>query len=149
MLRTLEERDKYHWPDFVKPHVHTENCTRNDTTGYSPYELMFGRQSRLPIDLVLGIHPEGENHQTHSEYVKGLHQRLQESYSLAAKHSQKMGEKNKARFDKTVRAAEIVEGDRVLMKNVNIRGKHKLADRWEKSCCCQADRRQSCLCGQT
>lgn len=80
MLGTLEERDKYHWRDFVKPLVQAYNCKRNDTTGYSPYEAMFGRQPRLPIDLVLGIHPDMGNHKTHSEYVKGLRQRLQESY---------------------------------------------------------------------
>lgn len=132
MLGTLEDKDKYHWRDFVKPLVHAYNCTRHDTTGYSPYQLMFGRQPRLPIDLVLGIHPDMGTHKTHSEYVKGLRQRLQESYSLAAKNSQKMGEKNKARFDKKVRAAELFEGDRVLVRNVNIRGKHKLSDRWEQ-----------------
>uniref|UniRef100_A0A8C5DDV5 Gypsy retrotransposon integrase-like protein 1 n=1 Tax=Gouania willdenowi TaxID=441366 RepID=A0A8C5DDV5_GOUWI len=132
MLGTLEERDKQHWRDFVKPLVHAYNCTRNDTTGYSPYELMFGRQPRLPIDLILGIHPDNGNHKTHSEYVRGLRQRLQESYTLASKSSLKMGEKNKARFDKKVRAAELFEGDRVLVRNVNIRGKHKLADRWEQ-----------------
>lgn len=43
-----------------------------------------------------------------------------------------MGGKNKARFDKKVKAAELLEGDRVLVRNVNIRGKHKLADRWEQ-----------------
>ncbi|CAI5680231.1 unnamed protein product [Oreochromis niloticus] len=87
---------------------------------------------RLPVDLVLGIQPDMASHKTHSEYVKGLRQRLQESYSLAAKNAKKMGEKNKARFDREVRAAELLEGDRVLVRNMNIRGKHKLADRWEQ-----------------
>lgn len=95
---------------------------KNDTTGYSLYELLSGRQPKLPIDLVLGIHPDMGNHKTHSEYVKGLHQCLQVSYSLAAKHFQKMGEKDKARFDKKVRAAELFEGDRVLVRNVNMGG---------------------------
>lgn len=72
------------------------------------------------------------NHKTHSEYVKGLHQHLQKSYSLAAKTFKKMGGKNKARFDKKVRAAELLERDRFLVRNVNIRGKHKLEDRWEQ-----------------
>lgn len=132
MLGTLEEKDKHHWRDFVKPLVHAYNCTRNDATGYSPYELMFGRQPRLPIDLVLGIHPDMGNHKTHSEYVKGLRRRLQESYSLAAKNSRKIGEKNKARFNKKVKAAELLQGDRVFVRNMSIRGKHKLADRWEQ-----------------
>lgn len=133
MLGTLEDKDKYHWKDFVKPLVHAYNCTRNDTTGYSPYELMFGRQPRLPIDLVLGIQPKQDGCKTHSEYVKGLRQQLQDSYALASESSRKMGEKNKTRFDAKVRAAELVPGDRVLVRNVNLRGKHKLADRWEKA----------------
>ena len=132
MLGTLEDKDKYHWRDFVKPLVHAYNCTKNDTTGYSPYELLFGRQPRLPIDLVLGLTPDQIGFKSHSEYVKHLRQRLQDSYALASESSKKMGEKNKTRFDKKVRAAELVPGDRVLVKNVNIRGKHKLADRWEK-----------------
>lgn len=132
MLGTLEEKDKYHWRDFVKPLVHAYNCTRNNTTGYSPYELMFGRQPRLPVDLVLGIHSGTATHNTHSEYVKNLRLHLKESYSLAEKHSRKTEERNKVRFDKRVRAAELFEGDRVLVRNVNIRGKHKLADRWER-----------------
>ena len=133
MLGTLEDQDKQHWRDFVKPLVHAYNCTRNDTTGYSPYELMFGRQPTLPVDLILGIDNPNETHKTHSEYVQNLRQRLQESYTLAALNSKKAGERNKLRFDAKVRAAELVEGDRVLIRNVNIRGKHKLADKWEKS----------------
>ncbi|KAI3356510.1 hypothetical protein L3Q82_017717, partial [Scortum barcoo] len=31
LLGTLEEKDKQHWRDFVKPLVHAYNCTRNDT----------------------------------------------------------------------------------------------------------------------
>ncbi len=107
-------------------------CTRNDTTGYSPYELMFGRQAKLPLDLVFGINPPGERPRTHSEYVKKLLEHLQESYELAAENSRKMSEKNKARFDLKVRAAELMPGDRVLVRNLSVRGKHKLADRWEK-----------------
>lgn len=131
MLGTLEDKDKQHWRDFVKPLVHAYNCTRNYTTGYSPYELMFGRQPRLPVDFILAISPDTGNPQTHSEYVKNLRQRLQESYSLATESAQKSRDRNKVRFDKKVRAAGLLVGDRVLVRKVNIRGKHKLADRWE------------------
>ncbi|CAI5662959.1 unnamed protein product [Oreochromis niloticus] len=133
MLGTLEDKDKYHWRDFVRPLTHAYNCTRNDTTGYCPYELMFGRQPRLPVDLVLGTHPGKTSPKSYSDYVKSLRQNLQESYTLASEHSQKMGEKNKMRFDKKIKAAERFPGDRVLVRNVNVRGKHKLANRWEQN----------------
>ena len=45
MLGTLENKDKSHWREFVKPLVNAYNCTRNDVTGFSSYKLMFGRQS--------------------------------------------------------------------------------------------------------
>ncbi|KAL6476237.1 hypothetical protein MHYP_G00147360 [Metynnis hypsauchen] len=44
MLGTLRTEDKTHWRDFVKTLVHAYNCTKHDTTGFTPYELMFGRQ---------------------------------------------------------------------------------------------------------
>lgn len=54
-LGTLSEQEKGHWKDFAKPLVHAYNCTRNDTTGSAPYELMFGGQPRLPVDLAFGL----------------------------------------------------------------------------------------------
>lgn len=150
MLGTFEKKDKQHWRDFVRPVVHSYNCTRSDATGYSPYELMFGRQPILPVDLILGLKPPTETHTTHSDYVQNLCQRLKESYALAAENSRKSGERNKHRFDAKVKTADLVEGDRILVKNVNIRGKHKLANKWGKNHphCREADRWWSCVCNQ-
>lgn len=42
-------------------------------------------------------------------------------------------QKNKTRFDRTVTASELNIGDRVLVRNVRLRGKHKIADKWEST----------------
>uniref|UniRef100_A0A1A8F2I7 Gypsy retrotransposon integrase-like protein 1 n=2 Tax=Nothobranchius korthausae TaxID=1143690 RepID=A0A1A8F2I7_9TELE len=131
MLGTLEEKDKTQWHNYVKPLVHAYNCTRNDTTGFAPYELMFGRQPRLPVDLAFGLPLHCKNFQSHSEYVQKLKATLQESYKLATKNAQKMAEKNKMRYDTRVKPSRLGPGDRVLVRAVRLRGKHKLADRWE------------------
>lgn len=61
MLGTLESKQKSKWKDHVKPLVHAYNCTRNDTTGYTPYELMFGRSPCLSVDLGCQLSKKGIN----------------------------------------------------------------------------------------
>ena len=53
MLKTLEETENKSWKDHVQKLVYTYSCTKLSTTGYAPYFLLFGRKSRLPIDLIL------------------------------------------------------------------------------------------------
>lgn len=132
MLGTLDPEQKIKWKEYVKPLVHAYNCTRNETTGFTPYELMFGRCPRLPVDLAFNLPVRGPSSRSHSQYVRNLRSRLEESYQLAFKNSVKSAKRNKARFDQRVRPVHLEEGDRVLVRNVRLRGKHKLEDKWEK-----------------
>lgn len=130
MLGTLNNKDKSHWRDYVKPLVHSYNCTKHEATGFAPYELMFRRKPRLPVDLAFDL-PVNDQSLSHSQYVQNLKGRLKESYALCSKNAQKSAERNKLRFDKKVTDSSLEPGDRVLVRNVRLRGKHKLADRWE------------------
>lgn len=132
MLGMLEHKQKARWKDYVKPLVHAYNCTRNDVTGFTPYELMFGRSPRLPVDLAFGLPVREHQSTSHSQYVENLRSRLEESFHLASKNAVKSGERNKARFDQRVTPSSLEEGDRVLVRNVRLRGKHKLEDKWER-----------------
>ncbi|XP_070573181.1 uncharacterized protein [Ptychodera flava] len=132
MLGTLEEHQKKDWKSYVGPLVHAYNCTTNDSTGYAPYYLMFGRHPRLPIDVYLGLEPEGDLPNTYGEYAQDLRDRLDCAYTIASKAAAKKSSYNKKRYDSRARGAVLEHGDRVLVKNVSIRGKHKIADRWER-----------------
>lgn len=57
--------------------------------------------------------------------------RLKESYEIATSNAQKNADRNKSCFDKQVVDSTLEVGDRVLVCNVKLRGKHKLANRWE------------------
>ena len=54
MLRAIPEKQKSRWRDHLHKVVHAYNCTRNDSTGFSPFYLVFGRNPRLPIDIMFG-----------------------------------------------------------------------------------------------
>uniref|UniRef100_A0A1A8UYG6 Gypsy retrotransposon integrase-like protein 1 n=1 Tax=Nothobranchius furzeri TaxID=105023 RepID=A0A1A8UYG6_NOTFU len=133
MLGTLKNKDKSHWRDYVKPLTHAYNCTKNEVTGYSPYELMFGRQPRLPIDISFNLPAKGGSPKSHSQYVKNLKAHLEESYQVATQNSKRVADRNKRRFDKAVRESVLETGDKVLVRNLRLRNKHKLTDKWEST----------------
>lgn len=49
MFGTLENKGKSQWHSYSKLSVHPYNCTKNDVTGFSSYELMCGCQTRLSV----------------------------------------------------------------------------------------------------
>ena len=130
MLCTLEEKDKSQWHQNQNTcTVHAYNCMENDTTGFALYKLMFGRQSRLPVDLAFRLPFNNKSFKSHSQYIDNLKTTLQESYKLAAENAKKMAEINKTRFDLRVKPSKLEPGDRVLVCAVRLRGKHKLPNK--------------------
>ena len=72
MLGTLEANKKVDWKSHIGSMVHAYNCTKHDTTGFSPYFLMFGCHPRIVVDLVLGRHEP----KCAADYVSNLRDRL-------------------------------------------------------------------------
>ncbi|XP_075443550.1 uncharacterized protein LOC142487700 [Ascaphus truei] len=130
MLGTLKGMQKTEWSRHVETLVHAYNCTRHESTGFSPYFLMFGREARLPVDVRLRVSTDGIFNTTHFKYVQRLKDSLQQAYQQAEKSTAKLNAGNKRRYDNKVKYRELRPGDAVLLRNLGIPGKHKLADRW-------------------
>ena len=55
MLGTLPPHGKEPWSEWVATLTHAYNCTMSQTTGFSPFFLMFGRFPKIPIDVEFGV----------------------------------------------------------------------------------------------
>jgi hypothetical protein len=91
---------------------------------------MFGREARLPVDVCFGVSPDNTSPVSYLKYVTKMKQELQAAYQLAQATAQRMNQSNKERYDQKVRYHSLNAGDRVLIRNLGLKGKQKLADRW-------------------
>lgn len=66
MLGTLNPSKKSKWSQYIPQLVHVYNSTQNESTGYSPYFLMFGREPKLPVDVCFGRLNEESSEVLHS-----------------------------------------------------------------------------------
>lgn len=130
MLGTLEPHLKPRWHEHVDTMTHAYNRSRHDSTGFSPYYLMFGRHPRLPVDLIFGSSTTSEPCE-YSEYVQTLHDCLSQAYAQANETSRHSKEQQKKYYDKKAKCQAFSPGDRVLIKVCHVEGRQKLGDRWE------------------
>ncbi len=71
MLGTLETSQMSDWKKYLPSLVYAYNCTRYETTKMSPFELMFGRKPRLPIDSVFeAVYVPTTSNKNSSEYIE-------------------------------------------------------------------------------
>ena len=132
MLGTLSEDQKTDWKSYVSTLTHAYNAAEHESTGYAPFFLMFGRHPRLAIDAFLGLNQDQDIPRSHMDYVDKLRHRLDYAYNKASEEAKRAAEKQKKYYDKRVRYIKLEPGDRVLIRNVGLRGKQKLADIWDK-----------------
>jgi transposase InsO family protein len=114
MLGKVVSSHQRDW-DEVLPHVLAAyRASLHETTGFSPNLLMFGRETRSPLDLVYGRPPDAvDNAANYSTYVRDLADRMESAYRLAREHLRVAAERRKRKYDLRVREKEFAVGDRV------------------------------------
>ncbi|KAK3741584.1 hypothetical protein QZH41_012535, partial [Actinostola sp. cb2023] len=124
------KEQKANWKDFVAPVVHAYNATKHESTGVSPFYVMFGRHPRLAIDVQFGHDPNGFPRKKHSVFVDDLRKRLDYAYKLAKVKAKSSAERQKKTYDgRKPTSNKLSPGDKVLVKNVTPQG--KLDNFWE------------------
>lgn len=128
MIRALPPRSKVKWLRMLNTLTFAYNCTVHETTGFSPFFLMFGRTPRLPVDLMFESVLLNEETVGIDKYVQSLKRDLCEAMKIAQSHSEKQQHKQAEMYNKRIKGQSVDIGQRVLLAN-----KGELEDRWEST----------------
>lgn len=129
LLRTLPASRKRDWASCLPQILFCYNTTPHQSTGESPYLLMFGQEPRLPVDFLLGRVQEPGEGGVH-EWIVEHRARMQVAFEGARERLKAAAEYRKKRHDQHVRDAPLREGTLVYLRDHSVRGRHKIQDLW-------------------
>ena len=123
MLATAANENPFNWEEHLRPLCMAYNTSVQSTTGFSPFSLMFGRQARMPIDVVYGS-PNEEK--TPSEHAASLRERLESAYQRVREQMSHKLDRQKEYYNRKVHGQPYSAGDLVWLHAVAVpRGRTK------------------------
>lgn len=95
-LKTFIQKEQDRWCEYLDFALFAYNNSHNVSTGFSPFELVFGRTSKLPTEIIRREVPI----YNYDNYAKELRYRLKTYHDLAKENIIKLKENNKKHYDK-------------------------------------------------
>ena len=114
MLATCADTHPFNWEDHIKKVCMAYNVSKQSSTQYSPFFLMFGRQAQLPIDIMYGT----PHHQdTTSEYARNLQQTFTQAFTHTRQHTGMHQERQAENYNKKIHGNAYENGKLVWLFN--------------------------------
>jgi len=131
LAKTVQSNQR-NWDTCLPKALFAYRTAIHESTGYTPFHLMFGRSPQLPIDVMLGrVDDQSEAFAAYTPYVQELHEKLRNAYGLVRKSLAAVHAQQKKIYDKKSSESAFKIGDRVwlFVPAVPTRTK-KLASLW-------------------
>jgi len=112
MLGKVVKESQRDWHERLPLVMAAYRSTVHEATGFSPNRLFLGRETRMPLDLIMGLPAdECRRGQTTDEYVQNIQTQMEVCYETARKHLRAAAERRKATYDINVKKTDLSVGD--------------------------------------
>ena len=110
MLAKIVKEDQRNWDLYISSTCLAYNTSVHSSTGFTPSFLRFGREIRLPSDL---LQPDSLllSHELHSDYATELKSRLMQAFQTARETLKVPHRTQKAYYDRWARSNGYQVGD--------------------------------------
>ena len=112
MLAKSVNDSQKNWDDRVYLVLAAYRASVHESTGFTPNRLFLGREVRLPVDLVMGLHPdENEDLRPADDYLRQLQHDSAEAFQIARNRLRTSAIRRKKYYDIKTRPVEFKVGD--------------------------------------
>lgn len=112
MLSHFVNRHQTDWDEYLPYVTMAYNSQHHESTGYSPFELLFGRKMDAPLEGDLKI---TDSVQIFDNHIEALRSRLQELHELTSQHKTKARKRYEAQYNKKAKSVEFKVGQFVFL----------------------------------
>ena len=118
MLKRLAADQPRQWDRFINAALFAYREAPQESLGFSPFELLFGRALRGPMTLLRELWTKeqlDEDVKTTYQYVCDLRDKLERTVKLAQENLKQASSRYKRHFDRKAKARSFQIGDKVLL----------------------------------
>lgn len=132
MIRKYVQPDQKNWDEVLPLMMLAYRSSVHETTGYSPAKLNFGRELKLPIDLVYGQVPTETCQESYHEFVDQVKTNLEVVHEKAKKKMILANKSQKQKYDTKTNQNKYTPGQHVgIASKIRTKGKcPKLQVHW-------------------
>ena len=131
MIGKLEEDKNACWSKHLPELLLAYNTTCFTVTRYSPYYLLFGRRSRIPVGCLFPTLRDSPNQTKMEVSVVAMQKRLKEAFAVARHLISKEAAKQHHYYDRKAGTVALQPVDVVMVRTDDFVGKRKVKDQWE------------------
>ena len=133
MIASYIDIKQTNWDDYIDSIVMAYNSSVHETTGITPYRMVFGTEMTVPVELQTEpVHLSDAEEMTVSEYVRNMRKNLELVHEIARENTAKSVKRQKKHYNKNVALCSYEAGDivrRYQPKQI-VGTKLKLARNW-------------------
>ena len=118
MLKKLSTEQPKQWHRYLNPLLFAYREVKQESTGFAPFELLYGRSVRGPMIILKELwtnENKGNDVKNSYQYVFELRQKLEKTLQLAQENIQKSQKASKHYYDKKAKDRKFQKGDKVLI----------------------------------
>ena len=131
MIGKLEEDKKARWSEHLPEMLSAYNGNRSAVTGYSPYFLLFGRKSRMPVDCLFPTLHDSPHQAKMEVSVAAMQKRLKEAFTVPRHLTSQEAARQRCYYDCKAGAVALQPRDVVMVCTDGFVGKRRVKDWWE------------------